>query len=347
MSPEAKRPKTNESEYSPRPGAGYLSENSRDRSNLGKSKAVKNARPVNNKTMHDFFQAATTGKRKKESTGGDTDNDSVGTSNSIAPTTAPSAAISTTTASTSNSTSNNNINNNNNNKDHYWHAKYLKLQQLLQDKDEQLKAVTNNKTILHTALQSALEKTKKELACETERYENRVVRTSTELEDLLRWKATRQAKEVREKMASDSARLGKIVVSRAGMRAVESWEEGYATRDMEHRKYELCDKRVVLEARLEATRGVKENVSSRLEAMEAHESVRMHLEGVQAKERELAEEEQALNDEKGAHIRALKRVASEDASRFRARPKVRKKKRMIPAQMRIVRTAPHTRSVPF
>jgi hypothetical protein len=39
-------------------------------------------------------------------------------------------------------------------------------------------------------------------------------------------------------------------------------------------------------------------------------------------ERELAEEEMALNDEKGAHIRALKRVASEDASRFRTRPKV-------------------------
>jgi len=33
-------------------------------------------------------------------------------------------------------------------------------------------------------------------------------------------------------------------------------------------------------------------------------------------------EEQALNEEKGAHIRALKRVASEDASRFRSCPKL-------------------------
>jgi tousled-like kinase len=58
------------------------------------------------------------------------------------------------------------------------------------------------------------------------------------------------------------------------------------------------------------------------DAREAIELVRFHLDTVRLQEHELAKEELALNDEKGAHIRALKRVASEDASRFRSRPKL-------------------------
>jgi hypothetical protein len=322
-SPEPKRPK-NEPEHSPQ--AGSFSENSRDRSNLGKSsKASKIIRPVNNKTMHDFFQATTTSKKKREPSGGDTDNDSVNTTNSIstATTTTPSATTASNIISSTTTTP----------ATPDWQTRCLKLQQLVQDKDEQLKAVSNNKTILHTALQTALQKTKNELVHEKSQNEKRREQSSGVLEDLLRWKSTRQAKEVRETLASDGARLGRIVVSRAGMRAVESWEEGYATRDLEHRKQKLQELRRVLEERLKATtmtqqqnnNNDKENHQNQnqLEAIEARESLHMHLEGVHAKERELAEEEQALNDEKGAHIRALKRVASEDASRFRARPKVR------------------------
>lgn len=207
-----------------------------------------------------------------------------------------------------------------------WVAKCNKLQQLLQDKDEQLKAVTNNKTILHTALQAALEKTKKELITTKAKIAERDEATSRVLEDLLRWKSNQQAKDLREKLAADGARLGRIVYARTGMRAVESWEEGYATKDLEQRKLELTKKRKTLQARADSLKnkeaGTDVEGSPLLELIEARESIRMHLENLTHQETELAQEEQALNDEKGAHIRALKRVASEDASRFRSRPKV-------------------------
>jgi hypothetical protein len=265
--------------------------------------------------IHDFFSAATakTMTTKKE--------------NSTLPTTTTTMApafTSTTTSSDSTTSSTTTTTTD-------WQAKVVKLQQLLQDKEEQLKAVSNNKTILHTALQSALHKTRQEFADFQESTSVQQASVSKVLEDLLRWKSSQQAKELRETLASDGARLGRIVYARAGMRALESWEEGHATKDLEQRKIELKQKRKALELRLQQS-AEKENVENPLEAMVAKESVHMHMENLGVQERELAEEEQALNDQKGAHIRALKRVASEDASRFRSRPKVR----YILAQGRLV-----------
>lgn len=261
--------------------------------------------PANNMRIHDFFSAAT--KKKKDNTNVNTETPTTATTNSMAATTTNAASEnSTNTASNAIPTD--------------WQAKCQKLQQVLQDKEEQLKAVTNNKTILHTALQSALTKTKAELQDLEASSKQRNTQTSNVLEELLRWKSAQQAKELRERLAADGARLGRIVYARAGMRALENWEEGYATKDLEHRKAELKKKHKALEQRLQSSSD-KEN-QTRLDAMETQESIQMHLENFRTKERELNDEEKALNDEKGAHIRALKRVASEDASRFRSRPKL-------------------------
>ena len=262
--------------------------------------------PVNNMRIHDFFSAAT--KKKKDNTNVNTETPTTATTNSM-------------TATTTNAASENSLNTASNAIPTDWQAKCQKLQQVLQDKEEQLKAVTNNKTILHTALQSALTKTKAELQDLEASSKQRNAQTSNVLEELLRWKSAQQAKELRERLAADGARLGRIVYARAGMRALENWEEGYATKDLEYRKAELKKKRKALEQRLQSSSD-KEN-QTRLDAMETQESIQMHLENFRTKERELNDEEKALNDEKGAHIRALKRVASEDASRFRSRPKVR------------------------
>jgi hypothetical protein len=108
------------------------------------------------------------------------------------------------------------------------------------------------------------------------------------------------------------------------MRALESWEEGYATKNLEQHKQDLKKKRKALEQRLHGSTN-KEN-QTQLEALEAKEAIQMHLENFRVTEQELKDEENALNDEKGAHVRALKRVASEDASRFRPRPKVRRER---------------------
>jgi tousled-like kinase len=200
-----------------------------------------------------------------------------------------------------------------------WQAKCQKLERLLQDKEEQLKAVTNNKTIYHTALESALEKTKQELSETKLAHAAKEQKMTCELEDLLRWKSSQEAKEIRERLASDGARLGRIVCSKVGMRAIESWEEGYTTKDLEQRKSVLNKKKEALQ-----TRKDQQSLESlsKLHAQEARESLQMHLQNTSSQLRELQQEEVSLNDEKGAYIRALKRVASEDASRFRTRPKV-------------------------
>jgi hypothetical protein len=292
-----------------------LSETSRDRTAVGAGPKARVAAPPNNRSIHDFFSSNNTNKKPSSATTTSANyshNPWQATSVTPLDATPQTNAISVSNTATATTID--------------WQAKCNKLQQLLQDRDEQLKAVTNNKTILHTALQAALEKTKQELAQTKSKVATRDASTSKVLEDLLRWKSNQQAKDLREKLATDGARLGRIVYARAGMRALESWEEGYATKDLETRKQALSAKRTAVEKRSAALQDKdKENQSSgssSLESIEARESLRMHLSNLKEQEAELAREEQALNDEKGAHIRALKRVASEDASRFRSRPKV-------------------------
>ena len=229
--------------------------------------------------------------------------------------------------------------------------KYEELHQICQDKEEQLKAVSNNKTILHTALQAALRQREQELDKLQQSTEKNNAKYRDALEELIRTEARQEAQELREKLASDGARLGRITsiptVSQKGpprmlmhhRSTMESWEDGYATKELQQKMKELQAKKVILEARqAEAKIAEEKHCSTKmqngsslaggstplstLDVREAVESVRYHLNNVRQQERELAQAEQALNDEKGAHIRALKRVASEDASRFRTRPKL-------------------------
>jgi tousled-like kinase len=174
----------------------------------------------------------------------------------------------------------------------------------------------------------------------------------------MRQQALQDAQRLRQKLASDGTRLGRIVYTRAGMRSVESWEEGTASRQLLERRKVLQTQLEGLEKRQEKARTAvqafdqrqqevttkenqhrsssKNNASSSsppvaegipletpLDALEALESVRLHIENVQRKLYDLEQEEKRLKDEKVEHIQALKRVASEDSSRFRQRPKVR------------------------
>ncbi|KAL7570206.1 hypothetical protein ACA910_020634 [Epithemia clementina (nom. ined.)] len=229
------------------------------------------------------------------------------------------------------------------------------LEKTCRDQEEQLKAVANNRTILHTALQSALDQREKEMKALKEKQAAWQSRSQNVLEEYVRAEATRSARLVREQLASDGARLGRLVYSRAGIRsaAVENWEEGHAICSLVQRKNAWKEKRKRLEQRYREAQKVAQQwlspskaatppgedrspsknsqcrddgrtsmgewplVQSKMDAVQAVESARFHLENLRKEERELLAEEQKLNDEKGAHIRALKRVASEDASRFR------------------------------
>jgi tousled-like kinase len=374
---------------SPHPSShhSFLSEHSRDRSNSN-SAATSNKKPrvilppANNKRIHDFFSSSKKKPLYHQPTG--TGNNSLTHKNA-------SVGQTHNTTQTSNISSNNNNNNNNQSigdshaknakgsstavsntttrtttiasavssaallaakaATEEWQAKCAKLQQKLQDKDEQLKAVTGNKTILHTALQQALTKTRKELQGLMESTTSKTQKVNSVLEETFRWKFERQAKELRATLSADGNRLGRIVSARAGMRVIDTWEEGYASRDWQVRKEEwkskhraLIEKQERLKQRLNAqqqnqqqgknhidtadtndsTAGTTDatTILSPLEVQEAQESIQMHMEALLREEKELLTEEQTLNDEKGAHIRALKRVASEDASRFKNRTKL-------------------------
>lgn len=212
------------------------------------------------------------------------------------------------------------------------------LEKIIKDKDDQLKAVSNNQTILNTALKASLCQREKEIKELRKSKERDAARSSHIIEKLIRAESSQEAKELRQKLASDGARLGRITYTRAGLRTVESWEEGHASKLLQRRKLALeaknqtmLDRQATVERAAKALSEGKEVVdtigglvlNNALAIMDAQESVRLHLDGISKLEDEIKKEEQALNNEKTEHIRALKRIASEDASRFRSRPKVR------------------------
>lgn len=218
-----------------------------------------------------------------------------------------------------------------------WQHKCQELEQLLADRDEQLKAVANNQTIIHTALRQSVFRLEQEVEEVNKARDTHERLTVAVIEKLVRSDSARESKELRDTLAGNSSRLGRIVYTRAGMRAVESWEDGYAFKNLRTRRTELEIRLEILEKRqLEARRAANELEEKRssggdacglvgmdtLAVIEAQESVAMHMEAVKKQEIVLVEEEQALNDEKAKHIRSWKRLQSEEESRFRTRPKV-------------------------
>lgn len=292
--------------------------------------------------MHDFFKSAPsrqTTRRRNTSTADDSDAAFMETEQASAP--APATPV-----KTSPSDSDENLID-------YWKNRCQTLEQTCQDKDEQLKAVSNNRTILHTALKSALADREQELKRIRQESSEVQQQSQSVMEKLVRSNAERESHELRERLATDGARLGRIVHTRAGMRSMETWEEGYASKQLLDAKNALVEKYKAMQKRQEAANAAAKRVSqegkenesssssangknlndeevggivirSRLDAMEAVESVRFHIVNLRQKEKELAQEERRLNSEKAAHIRLLKRVASEDHSLFRSRPKVSK-----------------------
>ena len=231
----------------------------------------------------------------------------------------------------------------------HYKKRCLDLEGALADRDEKLRAVSNNQTMIHASLRATLDRREEEIDDLRTEIEEKTTSVSQTIEKLVRSDATRRAVELRQKLASDGARLGRIVYTRAGMHSVESWEDGQAPRALKNRRKELREKREELEQRQQKALAVADKfraqaastneeyktesdseiepvggivVQDAFDVMEASESIRLHLANLKKQEEELEEEEKALVAEKEAHIRALKRVASEDSSRFKHRPKL-------------------------
>jgi hypothetical protein len=230
----------------------------------------------------------------------------------------------------------------------------LALEQACQEKEEKLKTVLNNRTIQYATLQASLAQKDAALQQSWQSHQDFSGRTRTVLERLYAQEAERDAAALRQRLANTGARLGRLVHSRAGMRMVETWHEGPARQELMEQRQALQQQRQNLERRQAAAKramkqagarhdkddgsakeGTLNNTSpdqevltvggieirTQFDAIEAMESVRYHLSVIRKEEKELITAEQKLEDEKVMHIRALKRVSSEDASRFRSRPK--------------------------
>lgn len=279
------------------------SSHSRDRSNSSRSgKGTKKTAPDNQK-IDKFFTAV-----KRNTKGGEEMNDSTEHLKSVGGSPAEVEAL---------------------------RARCQELEKNCRDMDGQLKAVSNNQTIMHTALKAALSRREKELEEAQKSHAIETTKRRSIIERLVRNNSAREGKELRQKLASDGARLGRITYTRAGLRSMETWEEGHASKLLQRRETELEAKKRSLQARqtkIEQAaadaqdKGISKDdtvSSEKLSLIEAKESIRFHLESVRRQEIELRDEQNALYKEKNEHLRALKLVASEDASRFRSRPKVR------------------------
>ena len=240
-------------------------------------------------------------------------------------------------------------------------------------------AIRNNQTLISAELQRRLRRRESELV-ETQRsFETRMVGVMCAMERLVREGSDRESLELRQRLATDGARLGRLVTTRVSSvgggggggpmtvrsshatTMIETWEDGHAPLALRMRRNELRSRREGLEREWQEIRKVMDKaddftslslpssitnniqlgeedggnessnsqtndemrvLNDNLDRMEVMETMRMHLEELRKKEMELDSEERALNIEKRTHVRALKLVSNEDASKFRTRRKV-------------------------
>ena len=225
-------------------------------------------------------------------------------------------------------------------------SKIVELQKQLDEANARNNSIRNNQTMISTNLQRQLKSLKSELESVRSETNAKTSKAMDVIEKLVREESVREAKDLRQKLASDGARLGRLVTSRVGLRSHDHWEDGHDPLVLKHRKAELKVKREALERRREDLAKAKTNNENKsperstdtvldseasnndlvlmndFDRFEASETIRMHLEEVRREEAKLYEEERALQIEKQAHVRALKRVASEDSSKFRQKHKV-------------------------
>jgi len=222
------------------------------------------------------------------------------------------------------------------------------LEKTVKEKDEQLEVVHSNRSILHASLKTALEKKEQELKKLRRTMEERVAALERVLDQYILKDKALELKALRQTLASNATRLGRFVYTRTlhGTMEKRQREELKVKRDiLEQRQKDAkrVFKRVIKEQQQQTISSMDSMpppapvlspsngepivvggllVQDELDAMEAEESVKMHLNTIKQQEIKLSEEEKTLNAETAAHIRSLKRLANEDSSRFQKVPKV-------------------------
>ena len=223
----------------------------------------------------------------------------------------------------------------------YLYDKISSLEKQLAEATSHNQAIKNNQTMITTQLRATVKRQTLELQQVKSNSENRMMKAVNIIEQLIREESFRRSTELRQQLASDGARLGRLVTTRRGglARVIETWEDGEEPTKLKKRRDALKRRREGVKKRwAELTQkcdtidinevfgnefsnlNVQEND---LDKIETQETIRMHLEELNREERKLEEEDRALSLEKRKHVRMLKLVANEDSSKFRFRHKVR------------------------
>ena len=227
------------------------------------------------------------------------------------------------------------------------------LRKKCQNQQSEINSIRNNTTIESISLKSKLQRKDqeiKQIQQELEQIKKSKDKAFKVIEKLILDQNSRDTKDKRQKLASDGARLGRFVYTRAGLHSVENWEYGHAKKAIEKKKLDLKKKKEDLELRHQCiirehkekkSKITKSNFNSPLsmkknptnetpftlsmydlELMEAEEAYQMQLTRINEQSNLLDEEEQVLQKERMTHVRELRRTESEDKSRFKTKPKV-------------------------
>jgi hypothetical protein len=137
-------------------------------------------------------------------------------------------------------------------------------------------AIRNNQTLISAELQRRLRHRESELV-ETQRtFETRMVGVMSAMERLVREGSDREGLELRQRLATDGARLGRLVTSRVSSvgggggvvrssqatTMIETWEDGHAPLALRMRRNELRSRREELEREWQDIRKVMDNADN-------------------------------------------------------------------------------------
>ncbi len=150
------------------------------------------------------------------------------------------------------------------------HAQLSNLQKQLEEANARNNSIKNNQTLTSANLQRQLKFVKAELEEVKLECNARQSKAMEAMETFVREESMREAKELRQTLASDGARLGRLISSRVGphhhhhhhgggmmgglvrsSQSIETWEDGHAPKMIKLRRSELKVEKERLEKRME------------------------------------------------------------------------------------------------
>uniref|UniRef100_A0A5K3F758 Protein kinase domain-containing protein n=1 Tax=Mesocestoides corti TaxID=53468 RepID=A0A5K3F758_MESCO len=152
------------------------------------------------------------------------------------------------------------------------------------------------------------------------------------IQDLLIEKSLLERKTTRQKVMDNRLRLGQFVTQRQGVHFEEKWIEGYRFKELDARRKNIESIREEIERKKKQWNKRKPGSESRKNSKTRWEEVSvdefyeqieiydLRKQMLVKEDKEIQSELERLDRERNLHIREIKRIANEDASRFKDHP---------------------------